>query len=59
MSSVTVMALIRHILTFAGGALVTLGWLDEATVQSLVGALTTVVGVLWSFWDKKTIEASK
>lgn len=52
MSTVT-MALIRHLLTFIGGSLITLGWLDEATVQALIGAGTTLVGILWSFWDKK------
>lgn len=44
----TVLGLIRHLLTFGGGFLVAKGYLDEASVSELVGALTTVIGVVWS-----------
>ena len=47
------MGLIRHILTFVGGWLVTLGYFDESTISGLVGALTTVVGTVWSWWSKQ------
>ena len=50
-------SLARHFLTFLGGALVTLGWFDQATAQQLVGALSTLAGVLWSFFDKKHVQA--
>ncbi len=56
MTSTTVSALARHLLTFVGGALVTLGWFDQATAQSLVGALTTLVGIVWSLFDKKNVQ---
>lgn len=44
----TTLGLIRHLLTFGGGFLVAKGYLDEASVSELVGALTTVIGVVWS-----------
>lgn len=43
-----VTALIRHVLTFGGGWLVALGWFDDATMQTGVGALVTLIGVVWS-----------
>lgn len=50
--SLTVMAVFRHLLTFIGGVLVSLGWLDESTMQQLAGSLATVAGLLWSIVDK-------
>jgi hypothetical protein len=46
------LALIRHTLTFVGGALVTRGLLDEALLQELVGALITLTSVGWMLFDK-------
>lgn len=57
MDGATVSSLARHFLTFLGGALVTLGWFDQATAQQLIGALSTLVGVLWSFFNVKTTQA--
>lgn len=45
--------LIRHLLTFAGGYAVAKGYLDEGTMLELVGAITTVVGTVWSLWAKE------
>lgn len=44
----TLNGLIRHLLTFGGGFLVAKGYFDEATLNELVGALTTVIGIAWS-----------
>lgn len=41
-------ALIRHVLTFGGGWLVLLGWFDDATLQTGVGAVVTLIGIFWS-----------
>ena len=56
MNSTQVMGFVRHVLTFAGGWVVAQGWLDEGTMMELVGAVVTVVGVIWSFFapEKKT-----
>lgn len=48
-----VSGVVRHILTFGGGFLVTKGLVDEATVQAAVGAIITLGGVVWSLWQKK------
>ncbi|MBH61815.1 MAG: hypothetical protein CL569_05075 [Alphaproteobacteria bacterium] len=45
--------IIRHILTAGGGALATRGYVSEASVELAVGALITLVGVIWSAIAKK------
>lgn len=49
----TVSGLVRHALTFLGGFVVAQGWVDEATMTELVGALMTIIGTVWSVWAKK------
>jgi hypothetical protein len=44
--------LLRHILTFLGGYLVTAGVIDESILMEVVGAITTIVGFVWSFFSK-------
>ena len=44
-----VAGLIRHLLTFFGGWITANGWLDEATTQAVVGAVMTLIGVVWSW----------
>ena len=43
----------RHVLTFVGGLMVTQGYVDTSTVETAVGALVTIGGVVWSVLDKK------
>jgi len=45
--------IIRHILTFVGGILVAKGLLSEELMLEAVGALTTIVGFIWSFLKNK------
>jgi hypothetical protein len=47
------MGIIRHILTFGGGYLVAKGIIDEATMLNAVGAVVTILGVVWSVVNKK------
>ena len=42
---------VRALLTFAGGAAVSLGYVDSTTSTSAVGALVTLAGIGWSFWS--------
>ena len=46
------LALIRHILTFLGGALV-VNDIDSGLVHEAVGGILTTVGAVWSISDKK------
>lgn len=48
-----ILGVVRHVLTFGGGFLVTQGTLDDATVQTAVGAIVTLVGVIWSVVQKR------
>ena len=43
----------RHLLTTAGGALVTSGVIQSGEVQGFVGAGMVIAGVLWSWWQKR------
>ena len=45
--------LIRHVLTFIGGLFITKGFIDESTLQEVIGALITLGGFVWSYVDKK------
>ena len=52
MSREQILGIIRHVLTTAGGVVVTLGYLDESTATAVVGALVGLVGGVWSVIDK-------
>jgi hypothetical protein len=43
---------LRHVMTVAGGSLVTQGYFDDATLQAGIGAVLTLVGIVWSIWEK-------
>ena len=48
-----VLGIVRHGLTFIGGLLITKGLLDQGTLSELIGATSTLVGVIWSMIEKK------
>lgn len=48
-----ILGVIRHVLTFVGGFLVTKGLVDDATLSQGIGALISLMGVVWSVVDKK------
>lgn len=48
-----VLGILRHVLTFGGGILVTKGIFDEALASEVVGSLLTLVGAVWSVVAKK------
>ena len=45
-------SLIRHALTVGGGGLVSKGLLTEDTLSGGIGAVITLVGVIWSIVSK-------
>ncbi len=47
-----VAGLARHLLTSVGGAIVTAGYLDGSDFSTAVGALSALVGVGWSVYQK-------
>ena len=53
MGKAEIMGLVRHILTFGGGYLVAQGSLTEADMTSAVAAGMTLVGIVWSYMNKR------
>ena len=47
-----ILGIVRHVLTFGGGVAVGKGWVDEATMTAIVGALVTLAGAIWSIRSK-------
>ena len=44
---------IRHLLTSVGGGLVANGAISGDELSASAGAIATIVGVVWSWFDKK------
>jgi hypothetical protein len=53
MSPEMISGLVRHLLTFLGGYLVSIGYLTEPSVEAIIGAVMTLVGVAWSLRAKQ------
>jgi len=49
--------LIRHLLTFGGGFLVTNGTISDGDLQAVVGGFIAIGGVLWSIFAKRAASA--
>jgi hypothetical protein len=47
-------ALLRHLLTTAGGGFLVTWGLSGTTLDAVIGAVSTLAGVAWSMYDKKT-----
>lgn len=47
-----ILGLVRHVLTFIGGFLITKGVIDEATSVEAIGAIVTLIGSVWSVASK-------
>ena len=52
MNSAIVQGLIRHFITAVGGAFLLKYGLDGAGVEAFAGAIATLVGSIWSVYDK-------
>ena len=53
MNATIVSAVVRHVLTAAGGGFAVSWGLDGEIWQGIVGALATLAGLVWSIIDKK------
>lgn len=47
-----ILGVLRHLLTAGGGALATNGLIGSSDVELGVGAVLTLVGLVWSVWQK-------
>ena len=49
--------LVRHVLTFGGGFLVTNGTLTDGDLQAVIAGAIAMGGVLWSIFHKNGVAA--
>lgn len=49
-----VWGIVRTILAAGGGYIVAKGWLDDATLTAILGALGVLFTAGWSVWAKRT-----
>jgi len=49
------LGLVRHILTFIGGYIVSKGWISGEALDSVIGAILTLGAVFWSVTQKVTM----
>jgi hypothetical protein len=52
MNKEQILGLVRHVLTFVGGFLITKGIIDEAISTEAIGAIITLIGSVWSVASK-------
>lgn len=50
-----VLGFVRHILTFGGGFLASAGVIASSDVEMAVGAVVTLIGIIWSALQKKKV----
>lgn len=55
MNTDIILGIVRHVLTGLGGALVAKGVIGATMLEPTVGAVMTIIGVLWSIYSKKAI----
>lgn len=48
MNKAQVLGLLRHVLTFGGGYLVSKQLIPDVVLQEAIGAVITLVGIVWS-----------
>lgn len=53
MNATIVQAIVRHLLTTVGGGFLVSFGLSGATLEAVIGALSTLAGVAWSLYDKR------
>ena len=52
MNPAIISAIVRHLLTVAGGGFLASWGMDGSTVDAIAGAVATLAGVAWSVYDK-------
>ncbi len=53
MNKESILGIVRHVLTFAGGYVAAKGIADQALVNEAIGAVMTIAGIAWSIAVKK------
>ena len=53
MKKEVILGIIRHTLTFIGGIFIYKGLIEEGLVQEITGSVLTLVGAIWSIFNKR------
>ena len=53
MNQEQVLSIVRQVLLFGGGIVVSKGWIDNSTLVSVVGALVTLIASAWAIWTRR------
>ena len=53
LSKEQVLGIIRHVLTFAGGIVLSQGLIDQALLNTVIGSSITLIGAIWSIVVKR------
>ncbi len=53
MNQTIVTAVVRHLLTAVGGGFLASFGLSGTTLEAVIGAVSTLIGVAWSIYDKR------
>lgn len=48
-----IFSLVRHLLTLAGGILISKGWFDAAVLEQVIGAVIAMASAGWSHIEKQ------
>lgn len=59
MNKEQVLGIIRHVLTAVGVVLVYKGLIDDGTVLTIIGAVTSATAGIWSLFDKSEAQTLK
>lgn len=59
MNDAIVSAIVRHLLTTVGGGFLMSFGITGTALDAVVGAVSTLVGVAWSLYDKKQNQSSQ
>jgi hypothetical protein len=53
MNAIIIRAVVRHLLTTVGGGFLMSFGITGGTLEAVVGAISTLVGVAWSLYEKR------
>lgn len=53
MNSTIVTAVVRHLLTAVGGGFFAAWGVSGTSMDAIIGAVSTLIGVAWSIYDKR------
>ena len=53
LSKEQVLGIIRHSLTFVGGIILAHGYIDQGTLDTILGSVITLTGAIWSIVVKR------